>query len=211
MKRPNHTTAPVPRRSASPRLVLASGAVAAPGWIIWLATGRGADLLVAVATSMVLGANAVVTRFGPSRKRSAVRILQKYLLNPPIRVLVSLGALPLGYAVLETTGRISGQPRRVPVGSALVGDTFWVVAEHGRRADYVRNIERDPHVRLKIRNGLRPVWRQGTAHLIDTDDPHARQRAFSRWHPLRALNAAVVRVMGTELLTIRIDLEDDRA
>jgi len=34
----------------------------------------------------------------------------------------------------------------------------------------------------------------------------ARQRALSRWHPLRALNAAVVRVMATDLLTVRVDL-----
>ena len=35
----------------------------------------------------------------------------------------------------------------------------------------------------------------------------ARQRRLSQWHPLRALNLAVVRIMGTNLLTIRIDLQ----
>src|SRR5438128_1242223 len=43
---------------------------------------------------------------------------------------------------------------------------------------------------------VRPVWRQGIAHLMEDDDPYARQRSLSRWHPLRSLNAAVVRVMG---------------
>jgi hypothetical protein len=42
---------------------------------------------------------------------------------------------------------------------------------------------------------------------LDDDDPYARQRFLSRWHPLRALNVAVVRLMGSDLLTIRIDLE----
>jgi hypothetical protein len=42
---------------------------------------------------------------------------------------------------------------------------------------------------------------------LDDDDPYARQRFLSRRHPLRALNAAVVRLMGSDLLTIRIDLE----
>ena len=42
---------------------------------------------------------------------------------------------------------------------------------------------------------------------MEDDDPYARQRSLSRWHPLRALNAAVVRVMGTDLLTVRVDLE----
>jgi len=51
------------------------------------------------------------------------------------------------------------------------------------------------------------VWVAGTAHPLDDDDPYARQRTVARWHPLRALNSAIVRVMGTDLLTIRIDLD----
>jgi hypothetical protein len=61
-------------------------------------------------------------------------------------------------------------------------------------------------VRLKLRRGWRFAWVNGTAHLLPDDDPYARQRRLSRWHPLRALNLAVVRIMGTNLLTIRIDL-----
>jgi hypothetical protein len=94
------------------------------------------------------------------------------------------------------------------VGNGLVGKTFWIVAEHGRHADYVRNIERDPRVRVKARRGLRAVWCAGTAQVLDDDDPYARQRLLARWHPLRALNAVIVRVMGTDLLTIRIDFDE---
>jgi len=83
---------------------------------------------------------------------------------------------------------------------------FWVIAEHGPHAGYVRNIQRCPDVRLKLRRGWRFAWVNGTAHLLPADDPYARQRHLSRWHPLRALNLAVVRIMGTNLLTIRIDL-----
>jgi len=43
--------------------------------------------------------------------------------------------------------------------------------------------------------------RAGTAHLMPKDDPRARQQT------LDSLNAAIVRLVGTELLTIRIDLE----
>ena len=55
-----------------------------------------------------------------------------------------------GVAILETTGRKSGQPRRTPVTRSLDGDTFWIVAEHGRKAGYVRNIQADPRVRIKL-------------------------------------------------------------
>ena len=140
-------------------------------------------------------------------KYKLVRFLQRYLLNPPIRVALALGAAPPGYALLETIGRTSGQPRRTPVGNGLEGDTFWIVTEHGRRANYVRNIERNPRVRVKTRHGLAYRWRDGTAAILAGDDPRERQRALARGHPLRAMNAFVVRAMGTELLTVRIDLD----
>ncbi|MHB8671256.1 MAG: nitroreductase/quinone reductase family protein [Acidimicrobiales bacterium] len=157
-------------------------------------------------TTLILAASAALTWLHPTLKGRAVRVFQKYVLNPPIRALLLLGVLPVGYALLETTGHLSGKPRRTPVGSGLVGDTFWIVAEHGYSANYVRNLQADPRVRVNVRHGLRPVWREGVAHVLEADDPHARQRDLSRWHPLRALNAAFVRVLGSELLTIRIDL-----
>jgi deazaflavin-dependent oxidoreductase (nitroreductase family) len=88
-------------------------------------------------------------------KHRIVHTLQKYVLNPPIKLALAVG-LPLpGYALLETKGRKTGKPRRTPVGYGRVGNQFWLVAEHGTKAGYVRNIERDPHVRLKLREGAK--------------------------------------------------------
>lgn len=199
-------TAPT-RRSRRPRLLVASLVVAAPGWLGWLLHGRHGSLRSPALTTLILAAAAVLTWLNPPLKGRVVRLFQKYVLNPPVRNLLLLGVLPVGYALVETTGRISGKRRRTPVGNGLVGDTFWIVAEHGYSANYVRNLQADPMVRVKVRDGLRPVWRRGFAHVLEADEPHARQRELSRWHPLRALNAAFVRVMGSELLTIRIDLE----
>jgi deazaflavin-dependent oxidoreductase (nitroreductase family) len=140
-------------------------------------------------------------------KRRVVRRLQKHLLDPPIRLLLALGVAPPGYALLETIGRASGTRRRTPVGNGLVGDTFWLIAEHGRQAGFVRNLERDPQVRVKVRHGVRYGWRTGIAHVWVDDDPRARQRSLSRGHPIRLITAWAVRVMGTDLLTIRIDLD----
>jgi deazaflavin-dependent oxidoreductase (nitroreductase family) len=132
------------------------------------------------------------------RKRRLVTSLQVRLLNPPIRALAAHGLVPT-VALLETTGRRSGQPRRTPVTNGLQRgtDTFWLVAEHGRRAAYVRNIEADPRVRVRI--GRR--WRTGIGHVLADDDPLARQRMLPR------LNATTVRAMGTELVSVRIDLD----
>jgi F420H(2)-dependent quinone reductase len=74
-------------------------------------------------------------------------------------------------------------------------------------AGYVRNIERDPHVRLKLREGLRYRWHRGTAHLLPNDDPRERQRWLANQLPSSAGNARAVRLFGTQLLTLRIDLD----
>jgi deazaflavin-dependent oxidoreductase (nitroreductase family) len=136
----------------------------------------------------------------PSTKARVVRGVQKYLLNPPVRALFALGLVPPTHVLLETTGRKSGQPRRNPVGNGLDGDTLWIVAEHGRGASYVRNLEADPRVRVKI--GRR--WRSGTATVLPDDDPRARLDRLGR-----RVNGAMVRAMGTDLLTIRVDLDPE--
>jgi len=131
-------------------------------------------------------------------KRRLVTALQVRVLNPPIRALAARGLAP-SVALLETTGRRSGEPRRTPVTNGLERgtDTFWIVAEHGHKAAYVRNIEADARVRVQV--GRR--WRTGVAHVLDDDDPIARQRSLPR------VNAATVRALGTELVTVRIDLD----
>lgn len=75
------------------------------------------------------------------------------------------------------------------------------------KAGYVRNIERDPHVHLKLREGLRTRWHAGTAHLLLDDDPRERQRWLASQLPSSAGNAKAVRLFGTQLLTVRIDLD----
>jgi deazaflavin-dependent oxidoreductase (nitroreductase family) len=140
-------------------------------------------------------------------KLRIVRVVQRRLVNPAMRRLFALGVVPPGWALLETVGRRTGLPRTTPVGDGRVGSTFWIVAEHGRRAGYVRNIEANPRVRVRVRDGGALRWRGGTAHILDDDDPLARQRMLSagRWE--RRLNALAVRAMGVDLLTIRIDLD----
>jgi deazaflavin-dependent oxidoreductase (nitroreductase family) len=141
-------------------------------------------------------------------KHRIVHALQKYVFNPPVKALLAAGFVPPSYALLETIGRTSGLPRKTPVGNGLVGDTFWIVAEHGLTAGYVRNIQRNPSVRVKVRDrAIRSRWRTGIAHVVAEDDPRQRQRQISRGKPGRALNAFVVRTLGTGLLTVRIDLD----
>lgn len=126
-------------------------------------------------------------------------LLTTKLVNPGVRFMLERGVAPRNVALLETTGRRSGQPRRTPVGNGLRDGHFWIVTEHGRRAAYVKNIEADPRVRVKV--GRR--WYSGTAHVLYDDDPYERMRALGR-----PGNDSMVRLIGTEHLTIRVDLDE---
>jgi deazaflavin-dependent oxidoreductase (nitroreductase family) len=131
-------------------------------------------------------------------------------MNPLMRLLLTVGVNPFGLAILETRGHRSGKIRRVPVGNGRMGDSFWIIAEHGTRAGYVRNIEHDPRVRVRLRTGLRYRWVAGIATVRPDDDALARQRQVIAWHPLRALNAVNVRVLGADLLTVHVQLSPSR-
>ena len=106
--------------------------------------------------------------------------------------------MPRTHALLETTGRRSGAPRRVPVGNGLRGDTFWIVSEHGYESDYVKNIQANPQVRVKVGR----EWRTGTARVLPDDDVRARFRTLGR-----PVNDSMVRLAGSSLMTVRIDLD----
>jgi deazaflavin-dependent oxidoreductase (nitroreductase family) len=138
-------------------------------------------------------------RASPDLKRKLSRFLSVRVLNPIAKPLAQRGMLGSSVCVLETTGRKSGQPRRTPVGNGLRGDAFWIVAEHGWGAAYVKNIEADPRVRVKV--GRRP-WGEGTAHILPDDDPHERMRVLKR-----PGNDFAVRMNATQLLVIRVDLD----
>jgi len=83
-------------------------------------------------------------------------------------------------------GRRTGRRRVTPVCDCLEGDTFWIVAQRGRNADYVRNIEADPRVRVKG-SLSRGGWRSGTAHILEEDDAEERLRILGRGNRWRRL------------------------
>ena len=131
-------------------------------------------------------------------KRRISTALAVRVVNPVVRWAVRHGFAPRSYAVLETTGRRTGLPRHTPVGNGCAGDTFWLVAAHGTQADWVRNLQAQPAVRVKIKDS----WRTGTAVVLPDDDVRARSRTLPhQW------DAALGRLMASRPLTIRIDLD----
>jgi deazaflavin-dependent oxidoreductase (nitroreductase family) len=125
-----------------------------------------------------------------SRRQRIINTVQRYVANPLMR------NVPI-QTVLETTGRSSGLPRRTPLGGRKDGAQFWLVSEFGTNSQYVKNIQANPKVRVRVRG----QWHTGTAHLLPDDDARARLRSLPK------LNSAAVRMVGSDLLTIRVDLD----
>ncbi|KAF0958492.1 nitroreductase/quinone reductase family protein [Rhodococcus sp. T7] len=124
-------------------------------------------------------------------KRRIVTQFQRHVANP-------LTARLSGQTLLETTGRVSGQPRVTPIGGRRTGTEFWLVSEFGEKSNYIRNIRANNAVRLRIHGR----WHTGTATPLPDDDTRVRLAQLPR------MNSTAVRAVGTDLLTVRIDLTD---
>jgi len=75
-----------------------------------------------------------------------------------------------------------------------------MVSDHGPASNYVRNIQADPRVRLQVRG----KWYSGLAVVVPDDDARQRLKHLPR------INGLLVRMLGTDLTTLRIDLEPAR-
>ena len=67
--------------------------------------------------------------------------------------------------------------------------------------------QREPRVGVKLRKGFVARWHTGTAHVLPDDDPRERQRWLAGELTSSIANSVAVRLFGTELLTVRIDLD----
>lgn len=125
------------------------------------------------------------------------------VVNATVRLLLGLGLMRKSTALLETTGRKSGEPRTTPITNGLIGDEFWIVTEHGSRAGYVRNIEADPRVRVKVGR----EWRAGTARFEPELDPGEVLDRVAEHNPAARRNTEEVRRVQTEMRVIRVELD----
>jgi len=67
------------------------------------------------------------------------------------------------YLYLTTTGRCSGLPRQIEIWFTRHDGRYYLVAEHGRRAHWVRNLVAAPAVRARV--GGRHF--RGRARVVD--------------------------------------------
>lgn len=56
----------------------------------------------------------------------------------------------LQYLYLTTTGRITGQPREIEIWFVESQGKLYILAEHFHKTQWVKNIERNPRVRVRV-------------------------------------------------------------
>jgi deazaflavin-dependent oxidoreductase (nitroreductase family) len=150
------------------------------------------------------------TMGGVTRPASVHRLLlslQRHVVNPIVKLAWN-ARLPIpGDALLETTGRRTKRRRYTPVCDGMDGDVFWLISQQGRQADWIRNIESDPHVRIKVRGGPNARWRSGRAQVLAEDDAQERARTLAEGGLARRMCMYTAQATQTNPLTVRIDLD----
>jgi deazaflavin-dependent oxidoreductase (nitroreductase family) len=126
------------------------------------------------------------------RRRSRHRIFWR-IVNPPTRQLAGLAPW---WVLLETKGRRTRQPRTTPLARGPVdGNEVWLCSVHGRHAQWVRNLEAIPEVRIKLSGR----WHRGHATVHGYDEPVVRRfNAYARSGP---------KTLGIDPALVRIDLD----
>jgi deazaflavin-dependent oxidoreductase (nitroreductase family) len=138
------------------------------------------------------------------RKFRRERLVGRYFANPTVKLLSRLGIRTTFATELETTGRKSGERRRVPVSANFDDAGAWVISQHGRRSGWALNITADPKVLIRQRN----QWRAGVARFEPDDDPAVRASTFATSRLMAPMVRATFRALQSDPISVRIDFTD---
>jgi deazaflavin-dependent oxidoreductase (nitroreductase family) len=78
------------------------------------------------------------------------------------------------YCYLTTTGRVTGEPREIEIWFGLDGATVYLLSGGRDRSNWVRNLQRDPAVTVRIAGTTWP----GRARIVEDADEDERARTL---------------------------------
>ncbi|CAA9540461.1 MAG: hypothetical protein AVDCRST_MAG73-1842 [uncultured Thermomicrobiales bacterium] len=111
------------------------------------------------------------------------------------------------FCYLETVGRVSGRPHEVEMwyAAAAEGDRLFLLSGGRGNADWVKNIGRQPRVRVRIAG----VWYAGSAAVVEghPDDLLARQALAAKYYRWRG--GSLPNAWAREALPVAIRIEAD--
>ncbi len=84
------------------------------------------------------------------------------------------------YCYLTTTGRVTGSPHEIEIWFALGGSTLYMLSGGGDRADWAKNIRRNPETSVRISGSTF----EGRGRFVDgQEDELARKLLFEKYQP----------------------------
>jgi deazaflavin-dependent oxidoreductase (nitroreductase family) len=94
---------------------------------------------------------------------------------------VEVDAADDDFCYLTTRGRVTGEPHEVEIWFAVHGSTVYALAGGGRRSDWVRNVEVDPAVTIRVRDRAE----RAIGHVVGdpAEDRVARSLLFDKYEP----------------------------
>ncbi len=103
----------------------------------------------------------------------------------------SPGLIPVGLVTLETIGRVSGEPRPVPLGAYLHAGHLIVGTIRGDRSHWLRNLVANPKASCSLWGGRHAVsatvWRPGQLPLTPPAYPLTVRMLVGAMIPLTTL------------------------
>lgn len=80
---------------------------------------------------------------------------------------------------VTTTGRVTGRPHEIEIWYGLRSPTIYLLSGGGRRSDWVRNVEVNPDVTVRIEGGVYP----GAARRVEdeAEDAFARRALAAKY------------------------------
>lgn len=108
----------------------------------------------------------------------------------------------LDFCYLTTTGRTSGKQRTIELWFGLEGDTVYFLSGGGDSAQWVKNLQADPSVAVRLGKKTYP----GEARLIEDNEEDARARRmlaakYQGWKPGKRLSG-----WANNSLAVAVDL-----
>ena len=102
-------------------------------------------------------------------------------MNDPIRAALSRG----GTIDITTTGRQSGQPRRIEIVFHRIDGRIWISGiPSARKRSWIANLEADPHLTFHLKGPLAVADLPATARIVEDEGErrHILDRVARAWN-----------------------------
>ena len=103
------------------------------------------------------------------------------------------------YCYLTTTGRVTGRPHEIEIWFGVHDGRLYLMSGGGERSDWVKNLRRDPEVRVRVGDDKRGA----TARVLKDGGSHPARRVlgskYQGWREGRSLSGWAAEALLVEV------------